>query len=314
MEWDKNTAAAILGLILLICAQSSTGSHPSHTSTSAQIPNNTLYFGWFFSESIATSLETITNGYLQQAYQSVPAVSQFLRNLNATEPLKHFQKPLDPATGKLDPTYHVTAMYCGDKDCSSYYDKFKSVMNTEFQMTLIGVFFTNKTFGVRVLLTEVQQEMFDEGTGHVTSHATPYTDNYPGIEFIPQPLNFTPSNSKAHITLGVGPGVLAVQTGPDLLSIVEYENNSTDFGWKNSTLTNIGVLREYYSLSAENIPLAFVFYLNDKMVANATFKPYINETAAAGGGQSSFMCAPSSLLNVITLTSILFIGVNLGNL
>ncbi len=76
-------------------------------------------------------------------------------------PLKYYTKPLDPNTGNYDPYFHITTFYCGTDDCSDYSRQVAQYLNQVFTTHLVGVFFTPRTYGIRVNLTSIQRVIFD---------------------------------------------------------------------------------------------------------------------------------------------------------
>lgn len=225
--------------------------------------------------------------------QSTPEVSAFMKTVAPNQdPLTYFLKPLDPNTGEFDPYFHVTAKYCGGdggNHCKEYYDKTHTALKQDFPTSLIGLFFTKDCYGVRVNLTAEQEDMFameetknretyaEDSNARTISSITlnsqgriVKSNSYPGIQFIPQPINFQPSNSRAHITLGCAPGIPAVQTGFDLLQLIEYETNSEPH--KDFEIKNIGVLRLFHP---ENVTrTTFVLYPEELLLVDGKFEAY----------------------------------------
>lgn len=72
-----------------------------------------------------------------------------------------YQKPLDPETGRIDPYFHTTAKFCGRKDCLEYWNKAGKYLGKPFDMHLVGLFFTKRTYGIRVKLTVEEQSIFE---------------------------------------------------------------------------------------------------------------------------------------------------------
>jgi 2',3'-cyclic-nucleotide 3'-phosphodiesterase len=253
------------------------------------MPENIFFFGWFLNETTASSLERVTKLYFEQAISEIPEVESFMQHLtsplNITDPSLYFTKPLDPNTNDPDPFFHITAMFCGAEniDCSDYYEKAKDFLDTTFETNLIGLFFTERTFGIRVLLTESQEELFDRDEEMLAvkllGESRAQEANYPGIEFQSQKEDFHPTSSGAHITLGCAPGIPAVETGPDLLEIVENEISLNETYYKDFMLEGIGTLRQYGDGQSESI--SFVFYPKNKMVVTGTFQAYFSTPNSA---------------------------------
>lgn len=156
-----------------------------------------LFYGWFFNETIASGLRNITSDYLAKLYGNVDRVQQFLRNESTMagieNPLQYYTKPVDPNTGNFDPYFHITTYYCGTEDCTSYTNRVARYLNQIYATHLVGVFFTPRTYGIRVNLTSVQREIFDiNETSEMTSRTwnpnemsceNPIVN---GIQFCPQ--------------------------------------------------------------------------------------------------------------------------------
>lgn len=232
---------------------------------------------------------------------------------NISDPFAYYQKPLDPETGRMDPYFHTTAKFCGRKDCLDYWNKSgKKYLGKRFDMHLVGLFFTNRTFGLRVKLTREEQSIFEvdersntfqaavetnhhfenrsdllEPVGHVYegyfhSHQEKVESHplYPGIHFVPQDKDFHPTESKAHVTLGCGKDVSPEQTGLDLLEIIDLEISGgvyhRDFNIGGGDLPS-STLRQFGGgdQDGDEMEQVFVIYPNEKMVTDATFSVYL---------------------------------------
>lgn len=109
---------------------------------------------------------------------------------------------------------------------------------------------------------------------------------YPGITFRPQKQNFHPTESRAHLTLGCAPGILAVQTGLDLLNIIDLEVSSfathQDFSVGGGDIPK-ATLREIEVTSTDEdddgreqeVVTAFVLYPEEEMIADSIFDAYL---------------------------------------
>lgn len=166
-----------------------------------------LFYGWFFDEIIASGLTEITENYLAKLY-AVEEVETFLRNVSTAagieNPLQYYTKPPDSNTGNYDKFYHITAFYCGTDDCSNYSKRVAEYVNQTFTTHLVGVFFTPRTFGIRVDLTTIQKEIFDINNDN---SSTFMQNDEPceapvlnGIQFCPQDdTNFQPTDTRGRI-------------------------------------------------------------------------------------------------------------------
>jgi len=268
---------------------------------------NILYFGWFTNGTTSSSLQDYTMEIFQKLYHEVPMVAEFMNAVVGAEgdPFNYFVKPLDPNTESFDPYYHVTAKFCGDTDCAEYYATAKSSLEKIFETNLIGFFFTKRTYGIRVNLTAEQEELFDfdtekqDGTAPSSSSRLINKSDFPGIEFIPQPMNSQPSRSRAHITLGCAPEVLAVQTGLDLLDIIQYEFDEIDHD--DEVIPSLGTLSLFHK---ENITKsAFVLYTEQKLLVDGKFEAYHSPASDVSNLQELplliFLVIPSLLCLVL---------------
>ncbi|CAL8144319.1 unnamed protein product [Orchesella dallaii] len=243
-------------------------------------------------------------------------VNDLMRKSNVTNPLEFYAKPLDPDSQLPDLHYHTTAKFCGrndsDTQCTSYLHEVGQYLGRPYNMHLVGLFFTKNTYGIRLKLTADEQKLFREDTREnsaqtvveeineidslsLTNEHTrgfayePYYYNrkeqledmdhpfYPGIKFRPQKQNFHPTESRAHVTLGCAPGIQAVQTGLDLIQIIDMEVSSFTFH-QDFTVGGKEVpeatLRQYkiYDEPGTNV---FVVYPSEEMIAQALFDAYL---------------------------------------
>lgn len=238
-----------------------------------------LFYGWFFDEIIADGFKEITENYLTKLYGNVEEVQVFLTNISAMagikDPLQYYTKPVDPNTGNYDKFFHITSFYCGTDDCSNYSQRVAPYLNQMFDTHLVGVFFTPRTYGIRVNLTGLQKDIFDinnddESRTFNKSVEPCDTQILNGIQFCPQDdTNFQPTDTRAHITLGCATNISAVTTGLDLIEILKLELSPSQF------CALIQVEQGNLIQMGENCD-TFVFYLKEKMVANSTFEVYYN--------------------------------------
>lgn len=244
--------------------------------------NIPLFYGWFFDEIVADGLKKITDDYLARLYGNVEKVNIFLKNMSTMtgieDSLQYYTKPVDPNTGKYDQFFHITAFYCGTNDCTNYSSRVAQYVNQIFITHLVGVFFTPRTYGVRVNLTSIQKEIFEIGEssqGIEDSYFILNDNEEPcvsqlldGIKFCPQDdNNFHPTDTRAHITLGCAPNISAVTTGLDLIEILKWETEPSQFC--------VQIQADYGNLIQMGDDCnIFVYYLKEKIVANSTFGIY----------------------------------------
>ncbi|ODM91255.1 2',3'-cyclic-nucleotide 3'-phosphodiesterase [Orchesella cincta] len=243
-------------------------------------------------------------------------VNDLMHESNVTNPLEFYTKPLDPDTQLPDLHYHITAKFCGRNDssdqCTSYLHDIGQYLGRPYKMHLVGLFFTKNTYGIRIKLTAEEQKLFREDTRENSAQAVveetneidgivlPNQENhgfayepyyytkkeqpedlnhpfYPGIQFRPQKDNFHPTESRAHTTLGCAPGIPAVQTGLDLIQIIDMEVSS--FAYHQDFIVGgkdvpEATLRQY-KVYDEPGTVVFVVYPSEQMIAEAIFNAYL---------------------------------------
>lgn len=242
-----------------------------------------MFYGWFFDEIIADGIKRITDNYLSKLYTNAEEVQGFLKNVSTSagikDPLQYYTKPDDPNTGEYDPFYHITTFYCGVNDCSRYSGRVAQYLNHIFITHLVGVYFTPRTYGIRVNLTSIQKEIFeiddlDDLFVTFNEREDPCeSEILNGIQLCPQDdSNFHPTDTRAHVTLGCAPNISAVVTGLDLIEILKLEMEPNQF------CTYVQLDEGNLIQMGENCD-TFVYYLKEKMVANSTFQVYYNNSS-----------------------------------
>ena len=196
---------------------------------------------------------------------------------------------------KPNPLLHVTAKYCGHLPCSPYSEKAQACVGSEFSLAIVGLYFTDRSFGLRVKLTKEQDNLFDDerklchqnslhsedeaqaqnsiATKDPSKEKHPrkhrHSKDYPGISFVSQRENYQPTNSRAHITIGCAPKVKAYKAGEDLLDIIDLERRSStlhhDYKIPGGTLRQFGRHGDY----------AFMIYPQNRVMAKAVFMPFV---------------------------------------
>ncbi|KAG9343973.1 hypothetical protein JZ751_012448 [Albula glossodonta] len=209
-----------------------------------------LYFGWFLEYTFQDKLEVMAKDFLK-TLGTLEAFKKHIRDFSGegeeeTNLEQYFQHK-----GPL----HCTTKYCNygkAKGAKEYAEK-ESVRQQYGSMTklVIGaLFITPRTMGVRVLLTQDQLQLWPDDTEE-KADAGPEAELPPG--------------SRAHITLGCAEGIKPVQTGPDLLEILQLQKQGQE-GEKVQDL--------------ENGPLAYygngiwVLSFTEPLLAPALFSSY----------------------------------------
>lgn len=248
--------------------------------------------------------------------------------------------------------FHVTAKFLGRESHVEYSTLAARFTGKKFHINLVGLFFTEKTFGIQVELTPGQRKLFDERDGgsgvtpvSITTNSIAAAGDYflkstsvhpptlatteheeDAVRLLDQELEETNSksymsvksvseqgdnktsshhlhrgprlldlecdelkfvpvekechrfsiNSRAHCTIGCAPKVKPMQTGVDLLDILDLERRSSD---KCSSSTSVfvhdhlvdgGTLRQFGRKGD-----AFTFYPCHKVVAVGVFNHFI---------------------------------------
>lgn len=192
---------------------------------------------------------------------------------------------------------HCTAKYCGRNfdDAVCYSDSLE-VMNGYgrcYEICIIGLVMTPRTFGARVKLDEEQIKLWDNDTqqsspstnihsNHVetrgliksdpmsndkTEERSTFTCQIPLVCLPQKDLNFQPTKgpgSSAHVTLGCADNIPPVTTGLDLLEVVDYESQMDNSVPVETFELSRGVLRRYGTSS-------WVLYLNQKICVKTVF-------------------------------------------
>lgn len=268
---------------------------------------------------------------MNQTFHLSPDFETFLKDVSnssgITNTSAYFVKPVDPNTKEFDPLYHITTKFCGTNQeaCAAYAAKHAEYINATFEMELVGFVFTNRTFGIRVNLKDVQKTLFEEGTPFSKdAENTEETEEeplpsavetFPGVTLQAQeyPSNYPVTTTRAHVTLGCAPGVPAVTTGPDMVEVINYEirlgNGATQVTTWNITDpmdSSKEMMVALYKPSEEaSDPKDFIFvvYPRVKIMADAVLTPYIQDKSASA---RVFSCQFLVLLSSFIALSLIF--------
>ncbi|KAI1887354.1 hypothetical protein AGOR_G00189440 [Albula goreensis] len=172
-----------------------------------------LYFGWFLEYTFQDKLEVMAKDFLK-TLGTLEVFKKHIRDFSGegeeeTNLEQYFQHK-----GPL----HCTTKYCNygkAKGAKEYAEK-ESVRQQYGSMTELAIgalFITPRTMGVRVLLTQDQLQLWPDD-------AEEKADAGPEAEL--------PPGSRAHITLGCAEGIKPVQTGPDLLEILQLQKQGQE--------------------------------------------------------------------------------------
>ncbi|XP_039595764.1 2',3'-cyclic-nucleotide 3'-phosphodiesterase [Polypterus senegalus] len=182
-----------------------------------------LYYGWFLTHESEHHLKSLCKKFLKlmnELNEENKHLEEF--SLNSAEKTINFETYFHHE-GPL----HCTTKYCnyGSAEGASEYSEKKAVKDnygSAFKLAISALFITPRTLGAKVSLTHDQLRLWpnDEQQCKVGP----------------------PFGSRAHITLGVAPGVQDVQTGIDLLEMVSMMQEGDKF----ETVSEVSEGKLYY--------------------------------------------------------------------
>ncbi|XP_017309115.1 2',3'-cyclic-nucleotide 3'-phosphodiesterase [Ictalurus punctatus] len=214
---------------------------PKEVVAQPKEPALPMFYGWFLLSEVEEKIKCST--------------MEFLKTLDT---LEAFKKQISEFTGDADKEVdleqyfqtkiplHCTTQFCdyGKAEGAKEYAELQVVKNsidTQTELSVVGLIVTPRTFGARVSLTPEQLSLWPTGADKV---GIPQAD-LAGVETLPV-------GSRAHVTLGCAAGVEAVQTGIDLLEILILqqgeEKAATEEELELGTLSYLGKGRWYLAL------------------------------------------------------------------
>ncbi|KAJ1529849.1 hypothetical protein ONE63_006586 [Megalurothrips usitatus] len=266
-------------------------------------PENLLpsFVGWHLNEADSCMLGICSHALLEELLKQVPEFYSDFRNVTGGETIAEIVKYYQLASSNHNGMLHCTAKYFGDAPTDldkKFFNDVKGNITMSYETTVIGLFFTPRTFGARLRLSSEQLKLWggdnenkkavlkeNKEVGHspskdhshgsasgasIQSKDSEYSDANSSVakfqtkhmksaRYFPNcqaSLAYLTANAsdepdfqpvtgpgrKAHMTLGVAPGVSAVTTGYDLLDIVELEAERKD--WPTYPCSR-GWLRDY---------------------------------------------------------------------
>ncbi|CAG7731791.1 unnamed protein product [Allacma fusca] len=253
---EDEDVSALLSNLSLVGDESGDGS----------LPPAVLYFGWLFKSDVCAALKEISVAYIQQCYFGVSQFERFLTTSSekrgVRDHMDFYQYPARSRKTRELPDYHVTAKYCGREKLPTqeYGKEFGHLLGTGSNVHIIGLFFTEKTFGFRVKLTPQQIPLFDE------KDASTKCRSKSSAQTIPSKSHCDDKISRAHITIGCAPNVKAYQAGEDLKDLIDLETRVQSVFTADYTLENGDVLRQFGRFGD-----AFIVYLSKQFIVNAEF-------------------------------------------
>ncbi|XP_062894108.1 2',3'-cyclic-nucleotide 3'-phosphodiesterase-like isoform X1 [Mobula hypostoma] len=170
------------------------------------------YFGWFLVKEDGEKMRRIAMQFLDQLSKNETFLKEFVKYVE-WDSSKDFN--LQEYFQKTPRMLHCTTKFCNYgkvPNCESYAEAkvVERSLSKSFVLKVSALFVTPRTAGARVLMDEHQKQLWPEEEEHEGAGSC-------GDE------KALPRGSRSHITLACAPGVQAVQTGIDLLSILKIE-------------------------------------------------------------------------------------------
>ncbi|XP_036407921.1 2',3'-cyclic-nucleotide 3'-phosphodiesterase-like [Megalops cyprinoides] len=168
-----------------------------------------FYFGWFLSPTFKDKLKGMAEDLLK-TLGTLDAFKKHLADFTGEAEKEVNLEQYFQQTGPL----HCTTKFCdfGKAEGAKEYAEKPSVKEWYGRMTeltLSALFITPRTLGARVALTQEQLELWP---------ADAKAESEPDL----------PAGSRAHVTLGCAEGVEPVQTGLDLLEIIQLQQQGQE--------------------------------------------------------------------------------------
>ncbi|KAF5918095.1 2',3'-cyclic-nucleotide 3'-phosphodiesterase isoform X2 [Diceros bicornis minor] len=172
-----------------------------------------LYFGWFLTRKSSESLRKAGQAFLDELGNHKAFKKELRHFVPGGEPREKIELPT--YFGKRPPgVLHCTTKFCDygkatGADEYAQQDAVKKSYGKAFTLAVSALFVTPKTTGARVELSEQQLLLWPNDVDRLS------------------PSDSLPRGSRAHITLGCAADVEAVQTGLDLLEILQQEKGGS---------------------------------------------------------------------------------------
>ena len=196
---------------------------------------------------------------------------------------------------------HCTAKFCGfqkfkSKDSNEnskhkeYVNKVQEHLGQVQRLKIIGFFFTKETMGARIELTEEQLKNYDQDEKLSSQSQRQYgkppksqenrDDFKESVTIQDEDQAFSRENERfkpfskgqkglrAHITIATAPSVRPVNTGIDLMEIVQAEHNCDD---ENDSIFEIPDSKDVLKQYKDHF---WVVYLNDALTVESIFTGY----------------------------------------
>ena len=196
-------------------------------------------------------------------------------------------------------TLHCTAKFCGFQpkfpkknkpeesvslETKTYMKKIEKYLGQVQPLKIVGVVFSKETVGYRVQLDQEQIEMYDQiedlnklsrQYGPVEKKSKNVQDDYKETVTIEEIENdfvcdFARKVNKAHITVATAPGVKPVNTGLDLLQVVQAEKLTSNSDEDSKTFS-IPESQDILKYCEDNL---WVVYLKDALKVQTIFTGY----------------------------------------
>lgn len=214
-----------------------------------------LYYAWFLNEADAIALDAVAQNYLDECGRNAVFVSNFQKYAPCSgQDLHQFFTNFTVADS--NGLLHCTANYCGTEEHPGDRDYAKrkdvaAACGRAYALTVIGFVITPRTFGARVLLDKNALSLWNQDDNEpmpptpppcnveesilskleqlsISRPLTPCTAtlHWNREDFTGSKDPFRPTQgrgSRAHLTLGCSSKNKAVQTGLDLIDVIQCE-------------------------------------------------------------------------------------------
>ncbi|XP_052615725.1 2',3'-cyclic-nucleotide 3'-phosphodiesterase isoform X1 [Peromyscus californicus insignis] len=172
-----------------------------------------LYFGWFLTKKSSETLRKAGQAFLEELGNHKAFKKELRHFISGDEPKEKLE--LVSYFGKRPPgVLHCTTKFCdyGKATGAEEYaqqDVVKRSYSKAFKLSISALFVTPKTAGAQVVLNEQQLLLWPSDVDKPSSSES------------------LPPGSRAHITLGCAADVQPVQTGLDLLEILQQQKGGS---------------------------------------------------------------------------------------
>ncbi|XP_072163601.1 2',3'-cyclic-nucleotide 3'-phosphodiesterase-like [Diadema setosum] len=198
-----------------------------------------LFYGWFVNEENSRKLREIAEKIYEECLKNEKFSEEFTKSLipdkkgQTPDPRKYFSSE-DYEVGSI--MLHCTAFYsnygevAGTEDYVSK-EPVRKAIGKALRVQVIGLLVTPQSLGFRLKLNQEDLTLWDEDDGASVDPAeggeSAAISRTLDDQCIITPMSPTcGTGSRAHFSVMSGPGVQPVQTGLDLVRLIEYEQKA----------------------------------------------------------------------------------------